>query len=227
MEEHPFITLLGLKITEPVTMLTDFILAAACLYFAIIIRKCLKSTKAKKYFVYYFFSMAAGTFLGGLFGHGLQAYIGMEGKYPGWVLTILSMYFLQIASMFLVPDLDQKYKDKYKLFSITLMIVFLFIAFYKNHFSYVVYHNMVAGLLIIPTFAYLFFKHKMLGTGWILFSFLISLSIPYFQLNRIGVNRWFTYHDVCHTIMLIGLSLIFYGAWLLHKTKNNEELLKA
>lgn len=222
MEEHPFITLLGIKFTEPVTMLTDIILAVVCFYFALVLTKSSRETESKKYFIYYFYTMSAGTFLGGLFGHGLQAYIGMIGKYPSWVLTILAMYFLQIASFNLIPKLSDGYKKYYKLFAIILMIIFLIIAFYKNHFSYVVFHNIVAALFIIPTFAYLYIKYRFVGSGWILFSFIISTTIPYFQLNRIGVNRWFTYHDVCHAIMLIGLSLIFYGAWLIHKNIKGE-----
>jgi len=222
MEEHPFITFLGVKFTEPVTMLTDFIVAAACFYFAWKLMKSSRETEAKKYFIYYFFSMAGATFLGGLFGHGLQAYVGMVGKYPSWVLTGVSMYFLQIASFYLLPKLNESYKFYYNIFSFLLMVIFLLVAFYMNHFSYVVFHNIVAALFIIPTFAYLNFKYSFVGSGWILLSFLISSTIPYFQLNRIGVNRWFTYHDVCHAIMLLGLTLIFYGAWLIHRYSEGE-----
>ncbi len=216
MEQHPSIDILGITFSEPVTMLTDFILAGFCFYFYKKLASITIENKSKEYFAQYFLYMAIGTFLGGLFGHGLQLYLGMPGKYPAWIATIITMGFLQLASIELLPNLEEKNKKKFLYLTIFMALLFMSLAFYKNHFSYVIYHNIAAAILIIPIFAFLLLKHKMKGTEWVLFSFILSASIPYFQINRIGLNKWFTYHDVCHTIMLVGLTILFYGAYVIY-----------
>lgn len=217
MEQHPSIDFLGITISEPVTMLTDFVLAGFCLYYYFRLKNIAVSDPAKKYFSYYFLIMAIGTFLGGLLGHGLQPYLGMPGKYPSWIATILTMSYLLLASVELLPNGNKNQKSKFLWLTIILAVLFLSLALYNKHFSYVIYHNIAAAVVMIPIFIYLYIKFKMKGTDWILFSFIISTSIPYFQINRIGFNKWFTYHDVCHTIMLVGLSLLFYGAYIILK----------
>lgn len=217
MEQHPSIEILGVIFSEPVTMLTDFILAGCCFYFYLHLKKMPGAWLSKKYFTNYFLFMAIGTFLGGLFGHGLQSYVGMPGKYPAWVATIITMSFLLLAAMELLPQGSQKQKSIFFKVTVFLALAFTFLAFYYNHFSYVIYHNIAAAIIMIPIFIFLYLKLKMKGTDWVIFSFILSASIPYFQINRIGFNKWFTYHDVCHTIMLIGLTLLFYGAHVIYK----------
>ena len=217
MEPLPSIEILGVTVSEPVTVLTDFILAIFCFIFYKKLKALSKGGSSKRYFANYFLFMAIGTFLGGLLGHGLFTYLGMVGKYPSWIITIITMSLLMLAAMELIPGLNEKQKDKFLMMTIFLAIIFLILTFYNRHFSYVIYHNIVAAIIIIPIFVHLLIKFKMKGTEYLLISFTISASIPYFQINKIGFNKWFTYHDVCHTIMLVGLTILFYGAHVIYK----------
>ena len=199
-------------------MLTDIILAAFCFYFFIRIRKCPSTERGKFYFAQFFLWMSASTFLGGVMGHGFLPYFGPAGKYPAWVLTIATMFWLQLAVVDLlwgkVADWIPKFLQG---LSILMVPIFLTLTFVNMHFSYAIFHNIGVALIIIPILIFCLLKYKTQGTEWVLASLLISSIIPYFQINRIGINQWFTYHDVCHVMMLVAFYILYFGATKLYK----------
>jgi len=174
--EQPSIDIFGITIWEPVTMLTDIILAIFCFYFYRRISKAKSTERGKWYFAQFFLWMSINTFLGGVMGHGFLPHFGPAGKYPAMALTIVTMFWLQLASIDLL-------------------------------------RGKVSNRILI----FCLIKYKVEGTEWVLISLLISSIIPYFQINRIGINQWFTYHDVCHVMMLIGFYVLYLGATKLYK----------
>jgi len=213
----PTIEILGISISEPVTMLTDIILAIFCFYFYRQIMKKPSIERGKIYFAQFFLWMAFCTFLGGVMGHGFLPYFGIAGKYPAWILTILSMFWLQIAMIDLLRGkVSVTLINILQGISIAMVPIFLTLTFAKAHFSYSIFHNIGAAVMIIGVLIFCLIKYKTQGTEWVLGSLLISSIIPYFQINRIGINRWFTYHDVCHVMMLIGFYVLYIGATKLY-----------
>ena len=199
-------------------MLTDIILAAFCFYFFIRIRKCPSTERGKFYFAQFFLWMSASTFFGGVIGHGFLPYFGPAGKYPAWILTILTMFWLQLAVIDLLWGKVANWIPKFlQGLSILMVPIFLTLTFVNMHFSYAIFHNIGAALIIIPILLFCLIKYKTQGTEWVLASLLISSIIPYFQINRIGINQWFTYHDVCHVMMLVGFYVLYLGATKLYK----------
>ena len=216
--EHPTIDIFGISISEPVTMLTDIVLAAFCFYFYIQVRKRPSTERGKFYFAQFFLWMSVLTFLGGVMGHGFLPQLGIVGKYPAWFLTVPTMFWLQMAVIDLLRGkVSAKAVKVIQGVSIAMVPTFVALTFIKSHFSYSVYHNMIAALVMIPILVFCLVKYKTEGTKWVLISLFISSIIPYFQLNRIGINRWFTYHDVCHVIMLLGFYVLYLGATKLYK----------
>ena len=63
----PSVNILNVRLDEPVTTLTDIIIAAICFYaFFRLIRI---SGKQHLYLTYFFLILGTGTFLGGVIGH--------------------------------------------------------------------------------------------------------------------------------------------------------------
>ena len=216
--EHPTIDVLGITISEPVTMLTDIILAVFCFYFYRRVIACRSTMRGKQYFAWFFLSMSFCTFLGGVMGHGLLPYFGAVGKYPARILTIVTMFWLQLAVIdILVGKVSERFILILQIISVVMVPIFMALAFIKNHFSYAIFHNIAAALMIIPILIFCLVNYKTEGTKWVLGSLLLSSTIPYFQINRIGINKWFTYHDVCHVMMLISFYVLFLGATKLYK----------
>lgn len=218
MEQHPSIDIFGVSVSEPVTMLTDIILAVFCFYFFIRIRKCPSAERGKYYFAQFFLWMSACTFFGGVMGHGFLPYFGAAGKYPAWVLTVVTMFWLQLAVIDLLRNKVADWVPKaLQGVSILMVPIFLTLTFGMRHFSYSIFHNIAAALMIIPILIFCLVKYKTQGTELVLASLLLSSVIPYFQINRIGINQWFTYHDVCHVMMLAAFYVLYLGATKLYK----------
>lgn len=67
--EQPSIELWGILINEPVTVATDLIVSAVCIYAFVKIIQVPYRGKLKAYLLWYFFLMALATMLGGIIGH--------------------------------------------------------------------------------------------------------------------------------------------------------------
>ena len=67
---QPDYVLFGLRILEPVTTITDILVAAVCLYSFWQLNRGPLSGKTILFMKWYFFSMGLATFLGGIIGHG-------------------------------------------------------------------------------------------------------------------------------------------------------------
>lgn len=199
-------------------MLTDIIVAIFCFYFYRRINKTPSTERGKKYFAQFFLWMSINTFLGGVMGHGFLYVFGPAGKYPAWILTIFTMFWLQLAVIDLLRARGYLKLEKIlRVISILMLPIFLSLTFYHQHFSYSIFHNIAVALMIIPILIFCRINGKTEGTDTVLLSLLISSIIPYFQINRIGINRWFTYHDVCHVMMLLGLYVLYLGATKFYK----------
>jgi len=199
-------------------MLTDIVLAVFCFYFYTQVRKRPSTERGKIYFAQFFLWMSITTFLGGVMGHGFLPKLGIVGKYPAWFFTVPTMFWLQMAVIDLLHGkLSSVFVKVLQGISVGMVPIFIGLTFAKAHFSYSVFHNMIAALIMIPILIFCLIKYKTEGTKWVLLSLLISSTIPYFQLNRIGINRWFTYHDVCHVMMLLGFYVLYLGATKLYK----------
>jgi len=215
---HPTIDILGVTLSEPVTVLTDTILAAFCFYFYCKISKMPSPGRGKAFFAQFFLWMSLCTLLGGLMGHGFYPQLGDLGKVPAKILTPFSMFWLQLGVIELLQGKVRPILIKaLQWISVLMLPLFIGLSFYYNHFSYAIFHNMFAGIMIIPILIFCLVVYKVKGTDLVLYTFLISSAIPYFQINRIGVNRWFTYHDVCHVIMLLSFVVLYQGATKLFK----------
>ncbi len=215
---HPTIDILGVTLSEPVTVLTDTILAVFCFYFYWKISKMPSLARGKAFFAQFFLWMSLCTLLGGFMGHGFYPQLGDFGKIPAKILTPFSMFWLQLGVIELLRGKVKPILIKaLQWISILMLPLFIGLAFYYNHFSYAIFHNMFAALMIIPILIFCLVVYKIKGTDWVLYTLLISSVIPYFQINRIGVNKWFTYHDVCHVIMLLSFVVLYKGATKLYK----------
>ena len=61
---QPSVEVLHIRIDEPVTLLTDLILAATCFYALFRIRQHETTGRVKRYFIYYFLTLGLGALVG-------------------------------------------------------------------------------------------------------------------------------------------------------------------
>src|ERR1039458_2527470 len=89
-----------IKIMEPVTVLTDLIVAVVCFYaWNRLKRKNNSGNIVFTLYRYFFLGMGLSTTLGGLIGHAFIQYLSFPWKLPGWILSMVSVALAERASI--------------------------------------------------------------------------------------------------------------------------------
>ena len=97
MNEINTINIWGIRIDEPIVTITDLLVTVVCFIAAYKIHKSGKKEKTFIYFKIYFFTMALATLFGGIIGHAFLYAFSFYWKLPGWILSMISIMFVERA----------------------------------------------------------------------------------------------------------------------------------
>lgn len=213
---HTEFHLWGIKIFEPVTAFTDFILAFLCLLFYYRYSSA-TSEKGIIYWKRFFLYMGLSTLIGG-FTHSLfenhtsLAYIfcwlGMQ------LCSVLSVYQAQMATIFSISNPKIPiYKSAQK--SIYLcqiqLVVFCIATIYFKNFLVVVINSTIGFLLVLYIHALSGKKYGNKAASWIALGITVSFLTAFVYAFKISVNDWFNFKDIAHLIMAISIIFISIG----------------
>lgn len=211
---------LGMDLLEPNVLITDLLLGILSVSFAIRISRLPSKHPFFNHWTRFLFLFGAGTILGG-FGHVFINYLGISGKIPAWILSIVSVYFIEI-SMFSLLRNERKYKilTRLSLAKLVLVLFLLLLTVITVHPSskidssiLVVIINSLFGVILsagILGYSYYrlgFSKHFLRLVGGVLI--LIPSSLVF--LLELNLLRWFDRNDLSHLIIALGITL-FYQA---------------
>lgn len=196
----PSVSLAGITIHEPATVITDLLITILCLYVFGRVRH--------RDWRYFFFFLGLST-LAGAVSH---AFFGIhEG--PAYKSVWLSMQLLSVISVYFAgkaaaPLLGVKGERIFKYVVSIQVLVFMTAVFVFQHFLVVVADN-AAGLIPVMIICYLKGRphHRMIGHG-ILFSFL-TVFVHTFKLSP---SIWFNHNDVAHLFIMVSVWLMYRGA---------------
>lgn len=214
IEAQPSIAIYGLIIHEPITALTDVLVAIICFVAYWKLNKLAPRGEVHTLFMYYFLSMAAATFLGGVVGHALLHYVPFYMKVPGWVVSMLSVALLERA----VIQYSRKWtKAKIGAFfsklNIFELLLFLGLSLLTLNFQFVLIHAAYGMAIVVLGFAgFVYYKERSLGSKQIIIAVLISAVGAAFFVFQIGVSKWFNHVDISHVFMMIASVYYYFGA---------------
>ncbi len=214
IEAQPSIAISGLIIHEPVTALTDVLVAIICFVAYWKLNKLAPRGEVHTLFKYYFLSMAAATFLGGFVGHALLHYVPFYMKVPGWVVSMLSVALLERA----VIQYSRKWtKAKIGAFfsklNIFELLLFLGLSLLTLNFQFVLIHAAYGMAIVVLGFAgFVYYKERSLGSKQIITAVLISAVGAAFFVFQIGISKWFNHVDISHVFMMIASVYYYFGA---------------
>lgn len=144
------IQLWGLKILEPGTILSDFLMGFACLIFFVKLMR-MDNFKNNKFFSFFFIFLSASSFTAGA-AHGLFYYFGSYLHIVSWILSGFSIYFLQLGTAVLFEN--EKFRNRYITFIRMQLIIYSILLFAVSGFI-IVKVNFVIAMIGIITPAYL------------------------------------------------------------------------
>lgn len=249
--EKTEIIIWGIKILEPVTTLTDVIISLVCFFAYIKIRQMGIRTLTYKFFYNFFLLMGIATAIGGLIGHGFLYVFEFKGtfpdwatgailewmqkaaqigwKLPGWLVSMISIWLLERASIeYSKQILNKKVIKLMKIANLVELATFMFLAFYFLNFRFVEIHSGFGLLAVnLPIHIWVYSKTKSKASRIMIWAIAASTLSAIAFKGEIIIHTWFNHFDLSHTLMAISAYIFYRAAPFLKLTDKQIELYKS
>jgi hypothetical protein len=214
-EYQPSIYISGLRIDEPITTLTDFLVSVVCLYAFVKLRNHPVKTRTLFFLRYYFLLMCLATFFGGLIGHAFLYALGFAWKLPGWLISMVSVAFIERSAIeYARLHIKTFAGNFFSVLNIIELVTIITITMSTLNFKWVEFHAGY-GLLgvVLPFHVYMFLKTKDKGSVLMVIAVIVASLAALIFMTKFTIHTWFNHLDFSHVVMAIG-AYVFYKAAL-------------
>jgi hypothetical protein len=205
---------MGITILEPVTVLTNLMITAVCIYAFVKIGRLEEKNHVRKLLRYFFLFMALATSIGGILGHGFLYLTGIFGKLPGWYASMLAVAFIERAAI--VHSRPIMHSNLGKFFSILNYLevsTFIILTFITVNFRFVEAHATYGLFVVVFCFElYTYIKKKDRGSWMIFIGTSLAAIASLTHLFKLSLHEWFNYNDVSHVFMACAIYYYYLGA---------------
>jgi len=211
---QPSISLFTIRIDEPINTLTDLLVSAVCFFAFYQLTKRKFATKTFLYFRMYFLLLGLATLFGGLVGHGFLYLFSFAWKLPGWIISMLSVAFIERSSIeYARPHINPRIGKFFLILNIIELLTAMTITIYTLDFGWVELHSGY-GLLgvVLPFHGYTYLKTRDRGSLVILGAVMIASVAALIFMNQVSLSPWFNYIDISHVLMAIAAFVFYTGA---------------
>ena len=116
----------GLRIDEPVTALTDLLIALVCLLAYHKLSRVNLKNRVYRFLRYYFITMSVVTLVSGLLGHAFYYYFSARWRLLGWLISMFSITLLDYASIeYVKPLIGKKVANVLSYFVLAELMLFI------------------------------------------------------------------------------------------------------
>ncbi len=216
------VELWGIQILEPVTVVTDILVSIVCLYAYWKLRKLKTQSAAVKLFAYYFLTLSLATASGGIIGHGLQNTLGFGWKVPTWIISMISITFIERAAIIHARPLFSKRTTRFFLILNIIELITMVVALISTLNFFLVEVHAAFGLLAIVFLfeLYIFIKMRNEESKILLIAVGFSALPAIVHLSKFSIDRWFNYNDIAHVLMAVAAYVFYLGATKVHAIHN-------
>jgi hypothetical protein len=220
---QPSVEVLGIRIDEPITTLTDLLFAAVCFFAFFMIRRRNSDERIKWYFKYYFLTLGFGAMTGGILGHAFLYALSPWWKLVSWILILVSVALLAHAMVEmarpLVKPLLTKLASGLNLLVFSVSLIF---TLWTLSFSAVEYYTIFGMVAVVGSFSFLIYRKTgskgmlllMIGVG---VGFLSAVVFGY----KWGLSPWFNHNDICHIILMFSAFVLYKGTLLILDSRSS------
>jgi len=201
--------------TEPVTAITDYLLAAVSffLWWRILRRDRSDPQNARRLWAWAFAALALSALTGGTC-HGFTASMGDRVSAVLWKATV---YLVGITDLLMLSgSLTAAIERRWRRFALAVAAAkfLVYAAWMTGHdeFRYVVYDYAPSMLAILLIHAVPGSLKNDPGARFILAGLLVSFVAAGVQLSRIGLHERFDHNDLYHVIQIGACYLLYRGA---------------
>lgn len=233
---NPSIEVLGLRVDEPITMLTDVLVTVICWWAFYRLGNIKPSSGATaenaekstilRLIRFYFLTMGMSTLLGGLIGHSFNYALNVYWKIPGWYVSMISVALLERAAIFqayplIRPDLARFFS----VLNVVELLFFLIMSVVTMNFYFVLAHAAYGILIVTGGFrGYVYWRTRHEGSRLFLIGILWATFGALFFVNKWALSVWFNHMDIAHVAMGIGCWYFYAGGR--HAIEGRQSALK-
>ena len=216
------ITINGIMVLEPMVTFTDLIVSATCFYAFYKLRKKNKQGKMYFHFEWHFLTMGVATIFGGLLGHGFTYAVDDAWKLPGWLISMISISFMERAFIaHTVQIVSKRTRFWFKTANNVELLIFMGLTVYSLNFHFVEFHSGFGILAVVfPLQLYMFVKTKDPGSSYIFVVVALSIFSAFIFLNKISIHKWFNYMALSHILIAVMVFYLYKAALSLRYEQN-------
>lgn len=210
---QPSIEILNLRIDEPVTLLTDLLLAMICFYAFFRIRNRDHKWKFHGYFSLYFLVLGLAALTGGFLGHAFQYRLAEGWKLVSWTLTLLSVAIMVHALLAVsMPAIKKRIAGMISVLNALICLLAIIMTVRSMDFTPVKYYS-VFGLVILAgsISCYLYKRTGNRGLLKLMGGVGIGLFTAIIYSLEWGISHWFNHRDVSHIILCFSVYIVYKG----------------
>ena len=200
-----------MRITEPATAITDYILAAETIFLGILLIRGVVQFPVKLWAVS-FFVLAVGAVAGGTV-HGFIESLGPINAHLLWKLTLISVGFatLFMFSAAVLAFTSGPSRNTLLFLAFAQFCVYMFFVSRGSDFKIVIF-NYVPTMILIVVLAY---TAKAESAPFILIAVLLSFAGAGIQSSNIQLNQNFNHNDIYHVVQMIAMYFFYRAGKLL------------
>jgi hypothetical protein len=207
------IIIMNIRIDEPLTTLTDILVAAACFYGFFRLNSISGKQNLHILLRYFFLFLGTGTFLGGLIGHGLLYLLSPGWRLPGWLISMVSIAIIQQASILIAGEFSSRFFIRFLTWmNFLVLTVFLILTSVTQDFLITVLY-MAFSLLIVVGGIHLryFVKSGSAGSAWFLAAVGTGLASGLIYVSGCNLFGLFNSMDLGHLLLIFAVYFFYLG----------------
>jgi len=210
------ITFAGLTIGEPVTSLTDIVLAVISFTFFARIKNRLNESFFNNSWRMFFLFIGISTSIGA-FAHALNGTDAIRWSAALFMaMTVFSSFavFFALKATIRFTNLPLFARKGLNTTNYSLLVIFMIYTLTTNNFEIFKMHA-AAGLLLIFITHAIAWRRSHTGSGWIMAGMGISFFTVLVHTKQFSISPWFNYKDISHVIMMVSLVMIYNGVYMM------------
>jgi len=201
-----------LTLTEPVTLVTDYLLGGLAATLAWRLRRRPGRPLAVSYWAAALAAIAVASVIGGTY-HGIRLMIGETAAHILWTLTTVAMG--AASFLLLAAALSASFSNpiRYRLITAAAVKLALYVVWMLQHddFAFVIYEYGSTLLLVLVLVAAGRTQGARGHRAYIVAGILVSGAAALLQQSGIRLHRHFNHNDLMHVVQMGGVWLLYQG----------------
>ena len=203
---QPGIEIFGILLMEPMTVITNLFISVMCFYAFWKMGKDKAEGRTLIFLRMYFLTMGMATTWGGFIGHGFLYLVDDRWKLVGWLISMISVAFIERSAIRYANRLINKTLGQIFLWAnVVELVILMALVITSVHFKFVEIHSAYGFIVVVFGFhTFVYWKTRDQGSLQMIYATIALLCAVYTFNKPIILQTFFNHRDLAHLFMLLG-----------------------